>query len=246
MFANYLFNHSSMQTAILSPYLEYQSYIIDCIRPFKFISFQGAFKNTEELLANKNIREVDLFIINTSDELEWLEEIMQLGIRQSTQFLLITEKEELLITNSNIYTLNTTFSSTDFIEVISTLYKKHMTEQAGTTSTLSNQKQVYPDYFFVKNGTKHYKLFFRDILYFEKEGNYFTIHLKDSKKVMSRQNFSTLIQKLPSHQFIRIHISYIVSLHHIDYVNGNVVSVSNQHIPVSNKYKQDLQDLIER
>lgn len=236
-----------MRTAILSPSPEYQIYLTDCIRPFKFIELAGCFQTIDELLDQENIRGIDLFIVNFPTHLTWFENLMQANEHHACQFLIIHDgAEKKPMSAAPIIFLSSTFSTLEFIEAVSTLCKHYLQIRSGVTSHSSSIKSVDTDYFFVKNGTRYHKLFFRDILYFEKEGNYFTIYLKDSRKIMSRQNFSSLIQKIPAHQFIRVHISYIVSLRHIDYVNGNVVSISNQLIPISTKYRKDLMDLIDQ
>jgi DNA-binding LytR/AlgR family response regulator len=45
---------------------------------------------------------------------------------------------------------------------------------------------------------------------------------------------------LPSSRFLRVHRSYIVALNAITAVNGNMVEIGKQAIPVGTTYKDEL------
>ncbi len=93
---------------------------------------------------------------------------------------------------------------------------------------------------FIKSGTKIHKINLSDILFLEKEGNYFNIHLVSNKKILIRMNFFDVFRYIPNSSFIRIHKSYIINIQHIDTIEGQTVIINGNKIPISAAYKQEL------
>ena len=49
---------------------------------------------------------------------------------------------------------------------------------------------------------------------------------------------------LPKKQFPRVHKSYIVSLNHINAINGNQVEIADKKLPIGQSYRQAFMELI--
>lgn len=117
-----------------------------------------------------------------------------------------------------------------------------------TTPTVAvgeKQPTEAPSYIFVKDGTKLVKVRWSDILYVEGLKDYVTIHTKQ-QKIISLQRMKVLEDQLPADQFIRIHNSYIISLHAIDSIHKDKVQIGEVHIPIGDTYKKAFRDFIER
>ncbi len=114
------------------------------------------------------------------------------------------------------------------------------------TPTLNVQGNVETsDYIFVKDGTKFVKIRLSDIRFIEGLKDYVAIHTAD-KKIVSLQTMKSLESDLPSTQFIRIHNSYIVSIANIETLDKEKVEINKVFLPVSDSYKKQLKDLIEK
>lgn len=117
-------------------------------------------------------------------------------------------------------------------------------EKAINKVTGSIQKNIShtinEDVLFFKSGTKIYKTDIPEILIFEKEGNYFKIHLKNGKNILIRMNFTDLLEILPSHKFIRVHKSYIVSIKNIDLIESDEIIINKHRIPIGSNFKSNL------
>jgi DNA-binding LytR/AlgR family response regulator len=100
------------------------------------------------------------------------------------------------------------------------------------------------EFIFLKSGTQIHKINIDDILYLEKESNYFVIHFHGNKKLLIRINFSDLLSLLPEHKFMRVHKSYVVGFKHIDYIEGNNIIVNKEHIPLAVTYKNEFMKVI--
>jgi two-component system LytT family response regulator len=91
----------------------------------------------------------------------------------------------------------------------------------------------------VKSDKKLTKVFFGDIMYVEAYGNYIFIYTTQDR-VMSKQTLTQFEQQLPASKFVRIHKSYIASLHAIKYLEGNEVFLSDKKLPVGKVYRETL------
>lgn len=89
------------------------------------------------------------------------------------------------------------------------------------------------------------KLIFLDaeeILYVESDGNYSTIVMDNSQKIVITKKLKEMNDILPENQFFRIHNSYIINLKKIkEFIKseGYVVMESNYKIPVARQRKSD-------
>jgi DNA-binding LytR/AlgR family response regulator len=81
-----------------------------------------------------------------------------------------------------------------------------------------------------------------DIVYLKSDHNYIEIQTL-SKKIVLRKSLTEIAEDLPDF-FIRVHRSYIINCHLIDYQNTMIVTVNGHKIPVSRKYKDSLKDQI--
>jgi DNA-binding LytR/AlgR family response regulator len=69
--------------------------------------------------------------------------------------------------------------------------------------------------------------------------NYVAIHLT-AKKVISYITLSILEKQLPDNMFLKVHKSYIVSLDKIIAIEGNMLQIGTNHLPVSRNIKDVL------
>ena len=83
-----------------------------------------------------------------------------------------------------------------------------------------------------------------DILYLEKEGNYFNVYTRNGKKLLVRMNFQDILHLLPGGTFIRVHKSYIINIKHIDQLQAQEVIIHKTTIPVGVAYKDELMKLV--
>ena len=95
------------------------------------------------------------------------------------------------------------------------------------------------DHVFLKQDSKLVKVLFNDILYAEALKDFSKLVLKDRSMLISA-HLKLMEELLPHDRFLRIHRSYIVSLQKIDAVQGNVVEIGKQEIPIGTTYKEEL------
>jgi len=117
----------------------------------------------------------------------------------------------------------------------------------NSKSSLSQpeNKVVEPTFIFFKADKKIHKFYFSEILFVEGSGNYVKIHTLNEKPLMVLDKLTDLQNKLPQKQFIRIHKSFIVNVSHIQKIEGNILTIQKNTIPISSTFKQNLEGLIQ-
>lgn len=108
-----------------------------------------------------------------------------------------------------------------------------------------NKQEATSGFLLVKADKKLYKVDFQDITRLEAYGDYVKIFTKD-KMLLTKERLNTVEQQLPSDQFARIHRSHIIALAAIEFIEGNLVKVGEQKLPISENLKELLLEKLNR
>ncbi len=98
---------------------------------------------------------------------------------------------------------------------------------------------------FIKNSASSLvRIRFEDILWIEALENYVVINTADNKYTI-HFTMKGIINRLPARMFVRVHRSYIVNIHQIDYIEDNSVCLritddTTRGIPIAKSYKDHL------
>lgn len=95
------------------------------------------------------------------------------------------------------------------------------------------------DFITVKVDKRLFKVGVNDILYIESIGDYAKIHTND-KVLITSETLKGYEESLPSSVFVRIHKSYIVSLNHVNYMEGNQISINDIKLPLGKAYRENV------
>lgn len=102
------------------------------------------------------------------------------------------------------------------------------------------------DALFLKTEYKVVRILIRDIIYVEGMSEYLRIHLAHQEKpLVVLLSMKKMEERLTSQDFMRIHKSYIISLHHISEINKSRVVLDNEkEIPIGDSYREKLTDYV--
>ncbi|GAB3956500.1 LytTR family DNA-binding domain-containing protein [Spirosoma harenae] len=94
-----------------------------------------------------------------------------------------------------------------------------------------------------------HKIAFSDILYIEGLDDYLKIHLQPDtgnnnrsdipRPIVARMTMKSMVERLPSSQFVRIHRSYIVPLNRVEAVSSKLISIAGRELPIGASYESD-------
>ncbi len=125
-----------------------------------------------------------------------------------------------------------------FVQAINKLQSFMHEEIANAASNTGAE----PDFLFVKSGKQVHKIEYASVYYLEALKEYIAIHTP-TEKILVYKRMKEVAETLPA-QFVRIHNSYIVNIHHIKNIGSNMVLVKDQRLPVSGSYKDLFQERI--
>jgi DNA-binding LytR/AlgR family response regulator len=101
-------------------------------------------------------------------------------------------------------------------------------------------------FMFVKSDYKLVRVALDDILYIEGLKDYVRIYLQDGTRIMSLMNMKKLEDYLPRPEFLRTHRSYIVHMSKVQQIDRFRIVFGSEYIPISDSYKDDVQQYFEQ
>ncbi|HEV8286149.1 MAG TPA: LytTR family DNA-binding domain-containing protein [Chitinophagaceae bacterium] len=99
--------------------------------------------------------------------------------------------------------------------------------------------RVDENYFFVKCNGRIEKVLYDDLLYVEAALNYVILHTINHKMFVYL-TIKGIIEDLPADSFIKVHKSFIVNMHKISSIEGNMIHIGNAEIPISQNYQDEV------
>lgn len=98
-------------------------------------------------------------------------------------------------------------------------------------------------YFFVKCGQQYEKILLDELLFVESMQNYVHLHTQRGKftTLLALKN---LLKELPEEKFLQVHKSYIVSIKSVETLEGNLIWIGDQQIPISRSFRGKVEDTI--
>ncbi|MGC9353718.1 MAG: LytR/AlgR family response regulator transcription factor [Mariniphaga sp.] len=104
---------------------------------------------------------------------------------------------------------------------------------AENNSPVNNTDDAF---IYVKENKKVLKLHLNDILYIEGLSEYVKIHTSE-KRIVTKTSMTSMEEKLPDNDFMRIHKSYIVSLRKIEAFTSTSIEIEGKELPVGRSFK---------
>lgn len=111
-------------------------------------------------------------------------------------------------------------------------------EKACNNLNKSISDNLNKDTVFVKADNKIVRVDFEDIYFVEALSDYVMINVEDRKYVV-HYTMKSLINRLPSNMFARVHRSFIVNLNKITEIEDMSINMPQKSIPIGNSYKSN-------
>lgn len=93
------------------------------------------------------------------------------------------------------------------------------------------------NYFFVKSEGRVQKVLFDDLIFIESLGNYVTLNLSNSKMIVY-VTLKSLLDQLPSTDFIQVHKSFAINKSKIKSIDGNEIKFEKHTVPIGLTMKE--------
>ncbi len=127
------------------------------------------------------------------------------------------------------------FSLERFLQAVERVAQSRQPEGESTSAFARPEEEAL----FLKTSDKIVRVRLADILYAEAYGNYTKLHL-EAERLLLTQPLGQLADSLPEGRFVRIHKSYLISMHRLESIEGNRLTVGGTQLPIGKIYKQAL------
>ena len=124
-------------------------------------------------------------------------------------------------------------------------FERFMKAVNKAVEIIKNRKSesISLDFILLKADKKIYRILIHDITYIEAVGDYVRVNC-NSKSIMVHETFRNLLDQLPENQFIRVHKSYAISVSKFDIIEGNIVKIGGEAIPIGHTYRDEFMNRI--
>lgn len=218
------------------------------VRKTDSLELCGSYSSAIQAMKSLPEHPVDLLFLDIQmPELNGLE--FSRMVSYNTRIIFTTAFEQYAIDGYRVNALDyllKPISYNDFIEAVNKalqwfeLRKKAKTPDSVQTSLPTDSNHIY-----VKSDYKIVQIELDKILYIEGLKDYIKIYTEDNPRpILSLTSMKTMEEKLPSNRFIRVHRSYIVQKQKIKIIDKGRIVFGKEYIPVSDSYKQELQNYV--
>ncbi|QQD13841.1 LytR/AlgR family response regulator transcription factor [Sphingobacterium sp. UDSM-2020] len=209
--------------------------LVQLLKNYNFLDCMGMYSNTDDARMIMETQDLDLIFLDIHlAEESGLEFAKQ--IPPSIQVIFTTAYPNYALES---YDLN----ALDYLlkPIAEDRLKKALDKAISYFQNKAYDKQALQptDHIFVKSDRKLFRLALDEIQYIEAMKDYVMIHSKD-KKLMVAMNIKTILNKLPSMDFVRVNKSFVVNLKKIESVDNHWVTVAGFEMPLGANFKENL------
>ena len=206
-----------------------------------FLELKGMGANPVELRQLLDTHKVDLIFLDI--QMPVMNGIDFLKTTQNTPMVIITTAyPSFALEGFQLDVLDYLVKPITFTRFFKAVNKAKDYHQLLKKSELVQQPSVpskADDYFYIKCDYKYERIYFDDILFIEGLKNYIAIHTRNGKYI-TLMSLKTVEENLDNALFIRVHKSFIVSIHKIASIENNEIIIQSSRIPISRNYRDEL------
>lgn len=205
-----------------------------------FLTLQGCYGSALEALSTLNEHPVDLLFLDIQmPELSGME--MSRMLPEETRIIFTTAFEQYALDSYKVNALDYLLKPISYADFLTSANK------ALRWYDLSHRQEETRESIFIKSEYRLIQVELKRILYIEGLKDYVKIYIEgESKPILSLMSMKNLEEMLPTDRFVRVHRSFIVQPEKIKVIERGRIVFGNEYIPVSDNYKQRLQEVLER
>ena len=217
------------------------------VKKTPYLSLKGKYNSALNALSELNENPVDLLFLDIQmPELNGME--FSKIITPETRIIFTTAFEQYALDSYKVNALDyllKPISYSDFLKSAQKALQWYELVRRPSSDGQSSSTKDEVDSIFIKTEYKLVQVDLRKVLYIEGLKDYVKIHLEgESRPILSLTSLKALEEKLPTDRFIRVHRSYIVQKQKIKVIDKARIVFGKEYIPVSESYKQELQNYI--
>lgn len=213
------------------------------VKKTPFLNLKG--KYSSAVAAMKGLKEapVDILLLDIQmPELNGLE--FSQMVSADTRVIFTTAFSQYALDSYKVNALDyllKPISYKDFLEAINKA--QQWFEMKGHND--NNGEHDNNDFIYVKSDYKLIQIKLDNILYIEGLKDYVKIYVEnESRPILSLMSMKSVEEHLPASRFLRVHRSFIVQKSKIKLIDRGRIVFGKEYIPISDSYKQELQNYL--
>lgn len=122
-----------------------------------------------------------------------------------------------------------------FLKAVNKYYQM-IQDDVQIVANSGSEKMPEETFIYIKENKKVVKVYLSEIKYIEGLSEYVQL-FTDKRKIITKTSMALMEEKLPSENFLRIHKSYIVSIHKIEAFTANTIEIQGKELPIGRSFK---------
>ncbi|HVU57901.1 MAG TPA: LytTR family DNA-binding domain-containing protein [Puia sp.] len=212
--------------------------LTDYIAQVPFLELQASFKDA--ILATDYLRHTGTDLIFLDIHLPRLKGMSFLKTLSNPPAVIITTAYHQYAVEG--FNLNVTDYLLKPIEFERFLVAVNKVRTAGAAKKEPVDDAAHKDFIFINVQKKKVKILFSDIVYIESQREYIRI-TTTQQEYISKMSTHEIEALLPTHLFIRVHRSFIVSIRRIESYTAEMIEINGVSIPIGKGYRDSLTKL---
>jgi len=218
--------------------------LMDYCQKLDFVELEGTFTNPLEAISMIKEKKIDLIFCDIEmPQINGIDFITSLD--NTPMFIFTTAYSQYAVEGFNLNAIDYLVKPIPynrFIKAISRAkeimaYKK-TTVNDNVFPSHGEAAIPAPKYIFVKAEYESVKIELDDIEYIQGLKDYLKIHVSGTNKaILTLMSFKEILDRLPNHQFLRVHKSFVVNISCIRTVQRNRIVINDMRIPIGESYK---------
>ena len=217
------------------------------IKKTSFLELSGSYSSAIQAMKYLPEHPVDvLFLDIQMPELSGLE--FSRMVPKDTRIIFTTAFDQYALDGYRVNALDYLLKPISYSYFMEAIYKAvgcyvlHQKAVLHNSETADDNKK---NYIYVKSDYKLIQIELNKILYIEGLKDYIKIHLEgEERPILSLVSMRAMEEKLPADKFIRVHRSFIVQKQKIKVIDKGRIVFGKEYIPISDSYKQELQNYV--
>lgn len=209
-----------------------------------FMELKGAYSSAIEALEGLLKEPAD--IVFTDIQMPGLDGLsFSKALNENTRIVFTSAFEQYAIEGYRVNALDYLLKPISYNDFLITAKKAQKWFKQKRNESPPEMQKPQENSLFVKSDYKLLRINFDDIRYIEGLKDYVKIYTdSQSRPILSLISMHTIEEALPSSMFMRIHRSYIVNMSKIEVVERGQIVFGDKYLPVSDSYKEKLQEYI--
>lgn len=222
------------------------------IEQTSFLSLESKFDNAIQALGYLNQHDVDLIFLDIQmpdlSGMELARIIDGKNNLKKPKIIFSTAYNQFAIEGYKVDALDyllKPFSYEEFLKASTKAYQYYENQSKQLSDKKESEKPT--EYIFLKVEYSLVKVMLKEITYIEAYKDYVKVHLVGKPNpLLSLTSMKSMEEMLPSDKFMRIHRSFIINLDHIDSIARNTVNIGDANISVSENYKDNFMEFLNK